>query len=293
MNYLSELSQFVIDQNYSQYTVSDFEVWKNVLTQQNNLINMYSHQIAPAYLSGLTKLGIASSNIPHLNEINKALQPVGWHTACVNGYISEVVYFRFIANKIFPVSRNLRKAQHIDHSPIPDFIHDVIGHLPLLFIQDYQNILLRIAKLNTLVKGNELDVTLSKTNLELALLKESLDLSNPQIQDSLKKIEQIRIGLKKNPTTLTKLNRLFLWSVEFGLMGTVNDYKCFGAGLLSSPTELQNALHGGNTKVLPYTLDVINYDINFTDTQNQFFVIRDFKNLVEIINQFELSIKKE
>lgn len=78
---------------------------------------------------------------------------------------------------------------------------------------------------------------------------------------------------------------MFLWSIEFGLLDSDENYKCFGAGIMTSPLEIQ-AVCQKATKVLPYTVNVIDYDINFTDVQEQFFAIKSFQDFEEVLDEY-------
>ena len=286
MNLADELIAFSIDQNYGQYSCKDFDVWQKFIIQQHHLMKAYSDYIHPGYFSGFEQLPFDANVIPSLTEINQALKAVNWSAVCVDGYIPAAVYFHFIANRIFPISRHIRRLEHIEHSPTPDFIHDLIGHLPFLFIEELQHLLLKIAGLNSRSQGNELDMLLFEANLELSSLKESTVSSEKEIQDQQQRVEQIQSSLKHNPSKLTQLNRMFLWVIEFGLLGTIDDHLCFGAGILSSQTELRTV--GEKRKIiLPYSLGIFNYDIDFINNQNQFFVAESFKQINDALEVFE------
>ena len=53
------------------------------------------------------------------------------------------------------------------------------------------------------------------------------------------------------------LARMNWWTVEYGLVGDINDPKIYGAGLLSSVGESQNCLSEKVQKI-PFSLDCIN-----------------------------------
>lgn len=287
----SELSPFIIDQDYFSYSDEDQHVWYQVITNKEDFIRKYKNNIDPTYLSGFYKINLKPEKIPTLAEINVILQTVGWMAVCVDGYLPSAVYANFIEHKIFPVARHIRRLKHIDHSPIPDFIHDVTGHLPMLFSMNYQDFLQKIILLMNKAPGNELDELLFNAHVELGNLKHSLKGSAASLSAIQKKIETLQSELKRTPSILTQLTRMFLWSIEFGLIGDKENYKCFGAGILTAPTEVLDAINHRN-KIIPYSIDVINYEINFSDIQDQFFVTKSYDHLTEVLDQYLAAIER-
>jgi phenylalanine-4-hydroxylase len=81
------------------------------------------------------------------------------------------------------------------------------------------------------------------------------------------------------------LSRLHWWTVEYGLIGTLEEPKIYGAGLLSSIGESANCMKPEVEK-LWYTIDAINYPFDITKEQPQLFVTPAFQNLVDVLEQF-------
>jgi phenylalanine-4-hydroxylase len=78
---------------------------------------------------------------------------------------------------------------------------------------------------------------------------------------------------------------MYLWSIEFGLMGRADDFKLYGAGLLSSPAE-SRLVASGKAQVVPYSLDVIQHDIHFSDPQARYFVASGYEALHEELTRY-------
>lgn len=280
-----KLAQYIATQEQTEYTNEDLFVWKKFVSNQYVLLKTQSNYIETAYISGFYELGLSPDYIPNLVEINQVLQTAGWSAVYVNGYIPAKAYAHFISLKIFPISKSIRKIYQIDHAPMPDFIHDIMGHLPLLLTNQYQEFLQQITYLMTHNQGNKLDEALFQANLELANLKNVAHPNKILVQNQLEKIKRINHELKTNPSVVSFLNRMFLWSIEFGLIGTTKEYRCFGAGILSSPTEL-NYVCQRKPKILPYSLKVIDYDIDFINFQSNYFVATDFDQHINVLKQF-------
>ena len=82
---------------------------------------------------------------------------------------------------------------------------------------------------------------------------------------------------------------MYLWSVEFGLMGTTSDVSVAGAALFSATLEMES-IALGRAALRPYSIDVVNVDIDFTDLQSTYFVAHDFAQLHDVLGQYELRM---
>jgi phenylalanine-4-hydroxylase len=82
------------------------------------------------------------------------------------------------------------------------------------------------------------------------------------------------------------IRNLHWWTVEYGLIGTVDNFKLYGAGLLSSIGEGMSCL-GNQVKKLPYTLDAMHYNYDITKPQPQLFVTPDFPHLTTVLEEFK------
>lgn len=284
----SELTSYIVDQEYSQYSADSLQAWQLMLSQKESLFQHYNRCIDQEYLLGFYKIGFSSKKIPSIFEINETLNSIGWSAVCVDGYLPSRIYAKFIENKIFPIARYIRRLEQINHSPIPDFIHDVTGHLPMLFSHGYQSFLQRMIKLMSQHQGSDLDKALFLANVELGNLKIMLNPPIKKLQAVENKIQRILIELKNKPSILTQLNRMFLWSIEFGVLGNTEEYKCFGAGILSSPLELQECCKR-RKKIVPYSMMVIDQEINFSSLQDQFFVIQHINDLDDVLDQYVIN----
>ena len=81
------------------------------------------------------------------------------------------------------------------------------------------------------------------------------------------------------------LSRLHWWTVEYGLIGTLENPKIYGAGLLSSIGESVSCLEP-EVKKIPYSIDAMNTAFDITTKQPQLFVCRDFQHLRDVLEEF-------
>src|SRR5260370_35337499 len=70
----AHLRQFVVEQDYAQYTAVDQAVWRFVLLQTHARLVQTAH---PAYRDGLAATGISVERIPSVAEMNDRLARFG------------------------------------------------------------------------------------------------------------------------------------------------------------------------------------------------------------------------
>jgi phenylalanine-4-hydroxylase len=92
---------------------------------------------------------------------------------------------------------------------------------------------------------------------------------------------------------LEELGRLYWFTVEFGLVQEGDEMKAFGAGLLSSFGELENAFTD-NVERRPFDLqEVINQDYDYSDMQPILYVIPSYAYLRETTQKYIESFGKK
>ena len=84
---------------------------------------------------------------------------------------------------------------------------------------------------------------------------------------------------------MAKIRNLHWWTVEYGLIGTLENPKLYGAGLLSSIEESQLCLKKEVIKI-PYSIEAAEVNFDITNTQPQLFVIPNFASLSFVLEKF-------
>jgi phenylalanine-4-hydroxylase len=87
----------------------------------------------------------------------------------------------------------------------------------------------------------------------------------------------------------SQLSRLGWWSTEYGLVRVGDQYKIYGAGLLSSVGESYSAIMGQVQKV-PLTIDCVGVNFDITKQQPQLFYVDDIHALEDIIDQLAATM---
>jgi phenylalanine-4-hydroxylase len=122
----------------------------------------------------------------------------------------------------------------------------------------------------------------------LSILKADPYTDHERILQAEKNLEKLG-KLKTEPSELSLIRNLHWWTVEYGLIGDLNNPKIYGAGLLSSIAESYHCLQPV-VKKIPYTLDAVNYSFDITEPQPQLFVTPDFTSLSDVLDEFADSM---
>ena len=276
--------RFVVRQNHAFYTADDQRAWRLFLENHLRIIDRYPERFDQAYLDGLHGLEFSNKEIPTELHLNQHLAPTGWCAVFVNGYLPPKVYMDMLLSRSFPVARNLRSLKHLDLSPTPDFLHDVFGHLPMLFCKTYLNYLLSVCALMRKAQSDSRDSEIYLMNRQVSRLKSRGETESKRVAILESRLSQLQRESESSPSKSALLERVFLWSIEFGLFGTPESHQIYGAGLLSSPLEVK-AVCSKSTKIFNYTSDVIRHRICFTGAQEQFFVASGYQQLHEVLDQ--------
>jgi phenylalanine-4-hydroxylase len=84
------------------------------------------------------------------------------------------------------------------------------------------------------------------------------------------------------PSEAARIARLYWWTAEYGLVGTPDDYRLYGAGLLSSLGE-SHFCHAPSVKKLPLSAACTSVGYDITRPQPQLFVAQDFDQLHAVL----------
>jgi len=118
----------------------------------------------------------------------------------------------------------------------------------------------------------------------LSILKENPNSSKKDIDSANDNVSRLQNEMEEL-SEMAKIRNLHWWTVEYGLIGEVNNPKIYGAGLLSSIEESQACLEKSVRKI-PYSIDASNINFDITNTQPQLFVVPDFSKLSFVLEEF-------
>ena len=128
------------------------------------------------------------------------------------------------------------------------------------------------------------DFELYEAIRHLSILKELPNGDPKEVEEATQAVEERQKNLGE-PSEMALLSRLHWWTVEYGLIGPLENPKIYGAGLLSSIGESVSCLES-NVKKIPYSIDAADTAFDITTKQPQLFVCRDFKHLSDVLEEF-------
>lgn len=275
------LYQLIIDQPYNAYTWQDHAVWRFVMRQNVDFLKDKAHQ---AYLEGLRKTGISIEQIPDIDTMNQILAKIGWAAVTVDGFIPPAAFMEFQAYNVLVIAADIRPFDQIEYTPAPDIIHEAAGHAPIISDPEYAEYLRYFGEIGSKAFSSAADFALYEAIRHLSILKADPHTSLDEVEAAEHDLEQkeAELGL---PSEMALIRNLHWWTVEYGLVGSLDDPKIYGAGLLSSIGESAGAM-SDKVKKLPYTIDAVYYNFDITKPQPQLFVTPDFAQLTKVLDEF-------
>lgn len=275
------LKKFMVPQDYGSYTPVNHAVWRYVMRQNVSYLGRVAHA---SYLEGLAKTGITLDRIPSIKEMNEILGKIGWAACTVDGFIHPQAFMEFQEHKVLVVAADIRQINHIEYTPAPDIIHEAAGHAPIIADAEYAEYLRLFGEIGRKAFSSGKDFELFEAIRHLSIIKEDPNSDPKQIEAGEAKIEALAKDLGE-PSEMALVRRLHWWTVEYGLIGTVDNPKIYGAGLLSSIGESVGCMKPEVEKI-PYSLDAMHVDFDITKPQPQLFVTPDFPYLSKVLQQF-------
>src|SRR5437660_5195723 len=277
----NHLLQFEVDQYYDDYTSVDQAVWRFIMRQNIFFLKEYAHKV---YFQGLLNTGISFDRIPRIQEMNDILAKIGWGAVAVDGFIPPAAFMEFQAYKVLVVACDMRQIHHIEYTPAPDIVHEAAGHAPIIVDSEYADYLQRFGEVGAKAMSSKKDFELYEAIRHLSILKEQPNPDPEALETATRLVEERQKNLGE-PSAMALLSRLHWWTVEYGLIGTMENPKIYGAGLLSSIGESVSCLEA-HVKKIPYSIDAQNVPFDITTKQPQLFVTRDFKQLSDVLEEF-------
>ena len=277
----AHLRQFVVSQDYDNYTPVDHAVWRYVM--RKNLA--YLSKVADSsYLKGLEKTGITIDSIPNINDMNNILGKIGWGCVCVDGFLPPSSFMEFQAYKVLVIAADIRQIEHIEYTPAPDILHEAAGHAPIIADPTYAEYLRLFGEIGSKAISSAQDFELYEAIRHLSIIKEDPNTEEKEIVQAEKDIELIQSNMGQR-SEMAQIRNLHWWTVEYGLIGDLNQPKIYGAGLLSSIGESESCLKE-EVKKLPYSIEAAQQAFDITEPQPQLYVTPSYIHLTQVLEEF-------
>jgi phenylalanine-4-hydroxylase len=275
------LKQFIKPQDYSDYTPINQAVWRYVMRKNVDYLSKVAHK---SYLDGLKKTGIEVDNIPSMYGMNRILTDIGWAAVAVDGFIPPNAFMEFQAYNVLVIASDIRQLEHIEYTPAPDIIHEGAGHAPIIANPEYAEYLRRFGEIGCKAISSDKDYQMYEAIRLLSIVKEAEDTPQATIDAAEKAVEDLQNNMGKL-SEMAQIRNLHWWTVEYGLIGTVENPKIYGAGLLSSIGESAYCMTDKVTKI-PYDISAANQSFDITKLQPQLYVTPTFAYLNLVLEEF-------
>ena len=232
----AHLRQFVVSQNYEDYTAVDQPLWRYEMLKN---VDYLSKVADDSYVDGLQKTGITLDKIPNIQDMNDILGEIGWGAVCVDGFIPPTAFMEFQAYKVLVIAADIRQLEHIEYTPAPDIIHEAAGHAPIISDPEYAEYLRLFGEIGSKAISSARDYDLYEAIRHLSIIKEDPNTPEANIKEAEKAIDEIQTDMG-SASEMSLIRNLHWWTVEYGLIGSVENPKIYGAGLLSSIGESES-----------------------------------------------------
>ena len=275
------LRQYIKPQNYEDYSPVDQAVWRYVMRKNVDYLSRVAHH---SYLDGLKKTGISIEHIPNMYGMNRILKEIGWAAVAVDGFIPPAAFMEFQAYNVLVIASDIRQLDHIEYTPAPDIIHEGAGHAPIIANPEYAEYLRRFGEIGSKAISSARDYELYEAVRHLSIIKEAPGTLPEEIEKAEHHIEALQENMGP-PSEMALIRNLHWWTVEYGLIGTVENPKIYGAGLLSSIGESSWCMTDKVEKK-PYSIEAAHTSFDITKPQPQLFVTPDFAYLSQVLEEF-------
>ncbi|WP_396197743.1 aromatic amino acid hydroxylase [Flavobacterium sp.] len=277
----NHLKQFIKPQVYEDYTPINQAVWRYVMRKNVDYLSKVAHN---SYLEGLEKTGLEIDNIPNMYGMNRILKAIGWAAVAVDGFIPPNAFMEFQAYNVLVIACDIRQLEHIEYTPAPDIIHEGAGHAPIIANPEYAEYLRRFGEIGCKAISSARDYELYEAIRLLSILKEAEGTPEADIKKAEEQVDYLQNNMGEL-SEMSRIRNLHWWTVEYGLIGTIDNPKIYGAGLLSSIGESAWCMTD-NVKKIPYDISAADTSFDITKPQPQLYVTPDFAHLSQVLEEF-------
>ncbi len=277
----AHLKQFIKPQDYADYTPINQAVWRYVMRKNVSYLSKVAHE---SYLNGLEKTGLEIENIPNMYGMNRILKEIGWAAVAVDGFIPPNAFMEFQAYNVLVIASDIRQLEHIEYTPAPDIIHEGAGHAPIIANPEYAEYLRRFGEIGCKAISSSYDYEMYEAIRLLSIVKEAENSSQTVIEAAEKAVNELQ-NQSVEMSEMAQIRNLHWWTVEYGLIGTVENPKIYGAGLLSSIGESAWCMTDKVIKI-PYDISAACQSFDITKPQPQLYVTPDFAHLSFVLEEF-------
>ena len=111
------------------YNDEEQNIWQQVASQ---LEVLHERHASPFYLQAKKDLGITTTRIPQLSEMNRRLKELtGFRLAPIEGLVETRGFLSWLSYRTMLSTQYIRHHSRPEYTPEPDIVHEAIGHIPM------------------------------------------------------------------------------------------------------------------------------------------------------------------
>lgn len=127
-----------------EYTPVECDTWKQVFER---LAALYPSHACREFNTVFAELSYKPDVVPQLAEVSAFLQErTGFSLQPVAGLVSARDFLGALANRSFCSTQYIRHHSQPYYTPEPDIVHELMGHAPMLAIQEFADLSQRIGE---------------------------------------------------------------------------------------------------------------------------------------------------
>ncbi len=127
-----------------EYTESENRTWQQVY---EGLTSLYPTHACREYNEVFDNIGFSPDRIPQLAEIDDYLKSkTGFRIQPVAGLVESRDFLASLSRRIFPSTAYIRHHSTPHYTPEPDVCHELLGHVPMLAIPEYADLMQKIGE---------------------------------------------------------------------------------------------------------------------------------------------------
>lgn len=211
-----DLGQYQNAQHYDRYTQEEHLSWACLIAEQQQTKVRYACR---EYLDGEALFSIGGTKIPDFYLLNARIyQQTGWQLATVSMIIPAELFFTCHSNRFFPVTTFMRPLEQ-DYLQEPDIGHDVAGHVATFTIPVVAQVMQNHGIARNMIYQRRDDLL-------------AADHDEARCTAIRRRADEL----------LLYAERIYWFTVEFGLVMQDQQLRAFGAGILSSPGETRHSI---------------------------------------------------
>lgn len=119
-------------------------------------------------------------------------------------------------------------------------------------------------------------------------------LTNQSFCDFLAEFSTISLKYIDDEEAVKLLQKLYWFTVEFGLIREKNQLKIYGGGIISSSGESVYSLCSGIPERVPYSIEeILKTEVKIDAYQKKYFVIESYEQLFQSLKNFEEILERQ